>query len=110
MIICSANDNAFRERLLREPNLILRRASNAGHAAEETRKYALEILQFQSVADLYKINKLRKPHHQVPNKKFKKIIKKCKFYNGSHPRGKCQAYGKLYLNCNQKNHFKVCFC
>ena len=37
MIICGANDNAFRERLLREPDLILRRACSAGHAAEETR-------------------------------------------------------------------------
>ena len=25
-----------------------------------------------------------------------------------HPRGKCPAYGKSCLNCNQKNHFKVC--
>ena len=100
MIICGTNDNAFRERLLRESDPIFRRASSAGHAAEETRKHA---------RDLYKINNLRKPHPHVPNEKFKKMIKKCKFCNGSHPRGKCQAYGKLCLNCNQKNHFKVCF-
>ena len=108
MIVCSTNDNAFRERLLRESDLTLSRGISAGHAAEETRKHAREILQLQSSADLHKINKLHKPRHQVPNEKSKEIIKKCKFCNGSHPRGKCPAYGKLGLNCNRKNHLKVC--
>ena len=54
------------------------------------------------------INKLCKPCHQVPNEKSKEIIKKCKFCNASYPRGKCPACGKSCLNCNGKNHFKVC--
>ena len=108
MIVCGSNDNAFRERLLRESDLTLSRAISAGHAAEETRKHACEILQFQSGANLHKINKLRKPRHQVPNEKSREIIKKCKFCNGPHSRGKRPAYGKSCLNCNRKNHFKVC--
>ena len=108
MIVCGTNDNAFRERLLRESDLTLSKAINAGHVAEETRKHACEILQFQSGATLHKINKLRKHRHQVPNGKSKEIINKCKFCNGSHPRGKYPAYGKSCLNCNRKNHFKVC--
>ena len=102
MIVCGTNNNAFRERLLREFDLTPSRAISAGHAAEETWKHACEILQFQSGADLHKINKLRKPHHQVPNEKSKEIIKKCKFCNSSHPRGKCPAYGKSFLNCNEE--------
>ena len=69
MIVCGTNDNAFRERLLRESDLTLSRAISAGHAAEETRKNTREILQFQLAADLHKIHKLRKPRHQVPNEK-----------------------------------------
>ena len=98
MIVCGTNDNAFRERLLRESDLTLSRAISAGHAAEETRKHAREILQSQSGADLLKINKLHKPRHQIPNEKSKEIIKKCKSCNGSHPRGKCSANGKSCLN------------
>ena len=81
MILCGTNGNAFRERLLRESDLI-----SASHASEETRKHTREILQLQSGTDLHKINKFRKPRHQVPNEISKEIIKKCKFYNGSHPR------------------------
>ena len=44
---------------------------------------------------------------KLPMKNQKEIIK-CKPCNGSHPRGKCLAYGKLCLTCNRKNHFKVC--
>ena len=47
MIICGTNDNAFRERLLRESDLTLSRAISAGHAAEVAQKHAREILQFQ---------------------------------------------------------------
>ena len=74
MIVCDANDNAFRERLLRESDLTFSRAISAGHVAEETRKHTREILQFQSGTDLLKINKLRKSRHQVPNEKSKEII------------------------------------
>ena len=58
MIVCSTNDNAFREKFLRESDLTLSRAISAGHAIEETREHDREILQVQSTADLRKINKL----------------------------------------------------
>ena len=47
MIVCGANDNAFRVRLQRESDLTLSRAISAGRAGEETRKRAHDILQFQ---------------------------------------------------------------
>ena len=107
LIVCGANNNAFRKRLLRESDLTLTRAINAGHTTEESQKYACEIMQSQSAADLHKINKLCKHHDQAPKRKSKEIIKKCKFCNGSHPREKCSAYGRSYLNSNRKTYFKV---
>ena len=74
MIVCSTNDNAFREKFLRESDLTLSRAISAGHAIEETREHDREILQVQSTADLRKINKLCKSRYQVRNEKSKEII------------------------------------
>ena len=74
MIVCGTNDNAFREKLLRESDLTLSRAISAGHAIEETREHDREILQVQSTADLRKINKLCKSRYQVRNEKSKEIV------------------------------------
>ena len=74
MIVCGTNDNAFREKLLRESDLTLSRAISAGHAIEESREHDREILQVQSTADLRKINKLCKSRYQVRNEKSKEII------------------------------------
>ena len=60
MIFCDTNDKEPRERLLRESDLTLPRAIGAGHAAEEIRKHAREILESQFTADLRKINELHK--------------------------------------------------
>ena len=74
MIVCGTNDNAFREKLLRESDLTLSRAISAGHAIEESREHDREILQVQSTADLRKINNLCKSRYQVRNEKSKEII------------------------------------
>ena len=68
MIVFGTNDNTFRKRLFREPDLTLSRGISARHAPEETRKHAHEIFQAQSAADLHKISKLRNSRHQVPPK------------------------------------------
>ena len=47
MIVCGINDNALRERLLRDSELTLSRTISAGHVAEETQKHAYEIVQSQ---------------------------------------------------------------
>ena len=56
MIVCGTNDNSLRERLLRESELTLPKAMSAGHAAEETRKHAREILQSNETIDLHSIS------------------------------------------------------
>ena len=84
MILCGKKDNAFREKLLRESDLTLSRAISAGHAGEKTGKHAREILQFKTTTGLHKINKLHKPRHKALNEISKYVIKKRKFYDGSH--------------------------
>ena len=79
VIFCGTNENAFLERLLRESDLTLSRAISAGHAAEETRKHACEILQFQSAAEFYKINKLHKPLTKLPTKNQMRLLRNANF-------------------------------
>ena len=43
IIICGINDNRLRERLLREPELMLQKAVQLGHAAEETKRHVKEL-------------------------------------------------------------------
>ena len=55
MIVCSTKDNFLHGRVLRESDLTLSKAISAGHAAEEKRKHAREILRSQPSADIDKI-------------------------------------------------------
>ena len=87
--------------------MTLPKAISASHAAEETRKHAKEILKSNETIDLHKISKHSKSRSQT-SAQATEIIKKCKFCEISHHRGKCLAYGKVCHNCNRKNHFKKC--
>ena len=97
MIVCGTKNNSFRERLLRECDLTLSKAISTDHATEETRKHACKILRVQPSVDIDKIfkKKLNKSNHNTPNQNTKEVIKKYKFCNSSHPRGKCPAYEKV---------------
>ena len=70
MIVCDTKDNSLRERLLRECYVTLSRAISAGHAAEETRKHAREILRSQPSANIDKIfkKKVNKSNHNTSTK------------------------------------------
>ena len=109
MIVCGIKDNSLRERFPRECDFTLSKAISACHAAEETRKYAREILRSQPTADIDKNfkKKLNKSSHNIRNQNTRDL-KKFKFCNSSHPRGKYSAYGKVCHVCNKKSHFKVC--
>ena len=78
MIVCGTNDNSLKERLLRESELTLSKAISAGHAAEETRKHACEILKSNETINLYKISKHTKSRSQT-SAQATEIIKKLKF-------------------------------
>ena len=70
MIVCDTKDNSLSERLLRECYVTLSRAISAGHAAEETREHAREILRSQPFANIDKIfkKKVNKSNHNTRTK------------------------------------------
>ena len=109
MIVFGTKDNSLCGRLRRECDLTLSKAITAGHASEEIRKHAREILRYQPTTDIDKIckKKLNDSSHNTRNQNTKEF--KCKFCDSSHPRGKHPAYGRIYQVCNNKSHFKVCF-
>ena len=80
VIVYGTRDKSLGKRLLR----------SKGHAAEETRKYAREILRCQLTVDIDKIFKkeLNKSSHNTRNQNTRDFIKKCKFCSSSHLRGK----------------------
>ena len=110
MIVCGTRDICLPERLVRECGLTLSKTIRTGHATEETSQHAREILRSQPTVDIDKIfnSKLNKSSHNTRNQNTRDFIKKCKFCDSSHPRGRCLAYGRVCNVCNKKNHFKVC--
>ena len=109
MIVCGTTDPLLRERLLRNADLTLTKAIEAGHASEETKRHAKK-LEKQQVSE---INRVRHDKEKSSKSKDSRnssnhsddMIKKCKFCSGSHQRGNCPAYGKRCRTCNRKNHF-----
>ena len=81
MIVCGTRDNSLREMLLQECNLTLSKALSAGHAAEETRKHARQILRPQPSTDFDKIfkKKLNEFSHNTCNQNTRDYIKSADF-------------------------------
>ena len=122
MIICGVSDNQLRERMLREPAINLQKAVELGHSSEQTKLHTKELQLNQSKID--KINRQRdtprsgvarrtdnrtnSDHNQPNDREIKPKINHCKFCAGSHPWGKCPAYGKQCNRCKRKNHYAKC--
>ena len=93
LIVCGVFDESLRERMLRDNDLDLEKATKLAYASEQT-KSQLKSIQSNNISTVKRSD----------------TILKCKFCSGSHRRGNCPAYGKTCLNCNKKNHFaKCCF-
>ena len=115
MIICGVSGHGLRERMLREPDINLKKAVELGQAAEETKLHAKQLAEDMSRS----VHKIRKHKHGIPKDKEEKrskshaktavkMINNCKFCAGSHPRRKCPAYGQKCNSCHKKNHFARC--
>ena len=115
MITCGVSDHGLRERMLREPGINLKKAVELGQAAEETKLHAKQLAEDMSRS----VHKIKKHKHGIPKDKEEKhskshaktavkMINNCKFCAGSHPRGKCPAYGQKCNSCHKKNHFARC--
>ena len=97
MIVCATADSSLRERLLvRNADLTLAKAIEAGHASEKE----INTVQHEKEKSSKTKDPRKSSHHSDRD-----MIKKCKFCNSSHQRGNCPAYGKRCRTCNLKNHF-----
>ncbi|CAB4026344.1 Hypothetical predicted protein, partial [Paramuricea clavata] len=108
MIVCGVADQSLRERLLRDADLTLAKAIDAGIAAEETKRHAKELEKHQQSSDIHQVYHSKERKLKESSRAPDDVIKKYKFCNGSHQRGNCPAYGKRCRTCNRKNHFAVC--
>ncbi|CAB4040204.1 Hypothetical predicted protein [Paramuricea clavata] len=100
MIVCGVADQSPRERLLRDADLTLAKAIDAGIAAEETKRHAKELEKHQQSSDIHQVYHSKERKLKKSNRAPDDVIKKCKFCNGSHQRGNCPAYGKRCRTCN----------
>ena len=109
MIVIGITDNHFRQCLLRQPDLTLDSALKLGHAFEKTKKHALELRRdFTQNPEIDQIYNFRKSYRSWERNPNLELIMKCKFYSGTHNKGSCPAYGKIYKNCGNKGHFTKC--
>ena len=98
MIIVGVNDNALRERMLRESNLDLTAAIKLGQAAEEAKKHIKQLGNETSPSSVYKIDKKstnlkqRKSYSRGGGSSENKV-QRCRYCGGSHDRGNYPAYG-----------------
>ena len=102
-IVLGVHDVHVKDRLLREKDLKLDRAIEVCKASETSKLQLKELDSTCLGSGAASVS--RKPM----SKQNVKQIADCKFCGGSHPQGKCPAYGKNCNKCKGKNHFaKVC--
>ena len=111
MIICGVIDNGLRERMLREPQIDLKKAVELGQAAEQTKLHAKQIANDMEkrVENVNKYEKKRvNSSRPQASRDSGQLFRNCKFCAGSHQRGNCPAYGQKCNKCHRKNHFARC--
>ena len=121
MIVIGTKDCKVQEKLLRETNLDLKKATQIAKTSEITNKYAAEMKNKNVVDEMYKPKGEQpyRPQHSTSSyskPKFNRrdsyqpeTITDCKFCTYNHVRGKCPAYNKQCKRCGKLNHFaKAC--
>ena len=103
IIVFYTNENAFRERLMRESDLTLPIAISAGHATDETKKHARSSSPnlpptFTKLINF--VNLITK----LPMKNQNRWLRKCKFRNRSHQ--KIRSMWKVVFKLQQKKWFQ----
>ena len=107
MIICGVSDHGLRGRMLREPDINLKKAVELGQAAEETKLHAKQLAE-DMLSSVHKIKKYKdgiskdkeEKHSKSHAKTAAKMINNCYVLCW-----KCPAYGQKCNSCYKKNHF-----
>ena len=103
-IVGGIRSDLVRARLLREPDLSLKKAQDICRAAEAT-EMQLKLMSEETNA----LNALSK-HGQKPKPDNQQVvINDCRYCGKQHPPRRCPAFGQICRNCRKKNHFSsVC--
>ena len=103
IVVIGVTDDSLRERMLREPNLTLERATALGQSAEQTKIHVKELKQEAEIYGI-KFSKKESRYSQAAKK-----IKQCKYCGKTHIRGACPAFHQTCNKCHKKGHFaNVC--
>jgi hypothetical protein len=103
-VVFGIRDMAIKERLLREPELTLKKALDICRAAEASRQQVRAMASAPHTQSATDVNLLRKPRTGSGREMKKHFISSCRFCGRSHERGNCPAYGKTCTTCNGRNH------
>lgn len=113
-IVLGITDKNLQERMLREPDLTLKKAAEFCRAAEVSRQQVSALQGRQSVVSAVNLKKssnkqVQKVSQSVQNKSVglnsSFLCKKCGY---THQPRTCPAYNKVCASCKQKNHFAKC--
>lgn len=99
-IVLGITDTSLQERMLREPSLTLKKAAQFVRAAEASKE------QVRSM----RMENEKESHIDVLQSRTRGQVKwrECKSCGRTHRKFQCPAYGKVCMNCGQKNHFAKC--
>lgn len=119
-LVCGIRDHATRERLLREDDLVLDKATKLCKSAELVKTHATE-LQASASANTATVNAIsskqthtdrhkkkptqRRDQHKKSDGEEKHHCSRCDY---THASMKCPAFGKTCRKCGGKNHFVKC--
>ena len=111
-IVFSISDTAVKERLLREPDITLKKVLNYCRAAE-TSKAHFNIMNMTQQVHALKISNGKNQNNYKkgnPSKSsYTKPAKPCQYCGNYHAVRRCPAYGKTCHRCQGRNHFEsVC--
>lgn len=92
-------DPSLQERLLREPDLTLKRTVDSVRACEVSRQQ-IKVISARSNADIDAVN-IRKKNDYKPDIE-------CTACGRRHKKGECPAFNKLCNFCRKRNHAVMC--
>ena len=118
MIIIGTKDRKLQERLLRKETITLEEAIKAGQATEVSRKHK-DILNSTEKSKLHadviqggSKQKNLKPgsssKHKDTRNRDGNMIMNCKFCAYQHQRGRCPAYNRKCISCDETGHLIAC--
>ena len=108
-IVYGVSDSNVKERLLRVPDLSLKKALEVARAAEVTQS---QLKQMDNLHNVHSISKKKTRTGKSQERKSTaaaEVLIDCKFCGRKHvkDKSKCPAYGQTCRKCGDKNHFAV---